>query len=209
MPRKTRQKRKRSKSPPEEDSNGPRKQPRLEENLAPDQAMDLGRAEEANTAEPLTEQMGMSLEDVQLLQNAIYGPNGPQETLQTAPAEEPGMGAAGETPTSPVPTAASQSAPLPVDNQEHDGDIQITGSGRAPPIDLTDVPPSPPLRPLSPLAPGRFRYFRPGRPGPKMRELTYHQGEQEIDWSFDYDFSDEDDVPKSLLNPREFRPLAP
>jgi hypothetical protein len=101
-----------------------------------------------------------------------------------------------------VPADFGQEAvPIVVSEHDEDADVEMTGYGpiQQPPIDLTASPESS-YEPLSPLQPGVFRYYRPGRPAPRDREPFYHvdQADNTI-WTFDYDFSDIDDVPKVLL----------
>lgn len=99
-----------------------------------------------------------------------------------------------------VPTPVIDAGPAVAENNvDDDGEVQITGFTTAAPVDLTGLP-SPTFIPLSPLEPGRFRYFRPGRPGPRRRVPFFPLGEAD-GAVFDYDFSDDDDVPTSLLVP--------
>lgn len=184
------------------------------QNSSPDRQQEEPRA--------ASESLSMPIEDLELLKDLTYGADPSPSSLQ------PDSDMAGEalvlmdeTPTVELPTAEvlaaiAQSDSVIINNNNNNNvneedDLQMTGYGPAPSyaVDLTAVPsspPPPPFPPLSPLAPGRFRYFRPLRPGPTKREPTFQIDEQNPhDWTFDYDFSDDEDVPKPLFDPGRCR----
>ena len=103
------------------------------------------------------------------------------------------------------------SVPIVVSENDEDAEVEMTGSRLVPrpPVDLFDSP-EPSYQPLSPLQPGRFRYYRPGWPAPRDRQPDIQfDAATPTDWTFDYDFSDEDDVPKVLLQRGKSPPAPP
>lgn len=104
-----------------------------------------------------------------------------------------------------------EAEPIVVPDHDEDADVEMTDYVPVPrpPIDLTASPESS-YEPPSPLRPGIFRYYRPGRLRPTDGVPSY-QVDQANDtiWTFDYDFSDADDVPKALLQRGKPPPSPP